>query len=150
MRALLSLKWKTLVFWILAFAIVAVVVSGKTPVSNVLPTGNKLVSCDVSVDNKLGSPPTLAGLNCVQRSSCLFTLAPPGLNFLIPKDTVFVKARAADGSESKAEKLEVSEEVFGSSTKTVQLDVCTSSSSGEVRLLSKDSILIKSKPWMVN
>ena len=48
-----------------------------------------------------------------------------------------------------AEKLEVTEQTFGSSVKTVVLDLCTNAKSGEVRLLSKDSVLIQSKPWSV-
>lgn len=133
--------------------IVAVATGSAGVVSNALPSsGKKIVSCDVTVNNQAGKAPAIDNYICQRQNNCLgvFSFANVMPQFLIPKDVVFLQSVAEDGAKSGTVKLEITEQTLSNTAKTAELNVCTASTTGSIKLLDKSSQLLQAKEWTVS
>lgn len=130
----------------------AYLASGKSGIGGAIvnPITNKhLVSCDVDISNKLASSPKIESFHCEKRSACVGLLSLPNPLGIVPKDTVRVFSVADDGSKSAVVKLDITEQVFSSTSKRVELNACTTSTAGQIKLLNNNDEIIDSKNWNV-
>jgi hypothetical protein len=125
------------------------VVAGSSPVSNLLPSEKRVVTCQATISNALFMPLKIDSYNCQQGNKCYSLMSLSKLS-IIPSDSGYLQLFADDGAKSGNVDVKVTEQLLTSSSKTYEVSACTTSTTGNIKLYDKKSQILQQEAWTVN